>query len=892
MIVKDEAHIITRTFDNLLKYFTFNCYIISDTGSTDGTQEIIKNYFSQKGIPGEVYDEPWVAFDHNRSLALKNAYKKSDYLLIFDADDSIVGNFVLPKTLTCSSYNLKFGKGFTYKRPLLINNNLKWYFVGVLHEYLECKEPNLTQGIIDGDYYVDSGRLGTRSKNPNKYADDAIVLEKAFVNEKDSKLRARYAFYCAQSFKDSHNVDKAIEWYTLELKQNAWAQEKYYSALTLGDLYAAKRDYLNATKYWIKSSEYDPERIEGIVKACTYYRQNESYLMVDLLYSRFKNYQVNFNDKLFIDNSFYLGNLEFEFSVVAFYVGKKEEGYRCLKNLFLSDTTNKKTLGILFHNLQFYLQELNNDQSSTLDFFYKYDSFINANGNPSKENYTCWNVLYEKNVSLLTKYSNYKLNNNKDKVSIVFTFTTCKRLDLFKKTLNSILLHFEDLSLVDYFYCVDDNSSKADRAEMQKKYPWIKYYFKNEEERGHLTSMNLIYQKLTELNAKYWIHMEDDFLFYKKMKYITLGMESLKKYKNKNVRQVLFNRAYGETIENLSTKGYIESQDPVVIHEYNPGKITQSRNVYYWPHYSFRPSIIDFSTIKELGDYTTTETFFERTYADRWEAAGYKSAYFNFLTNRHIGRLTSEMNDPTKKNAYALNGTDQFEKKSKLPIKIINLERREDRKMSMTQQLKKEGITDYTFIKAVDSLTLQPTEEIINLCKGNDHSNRKTYIACAMSHYNLWKDLLNDSETDYYLVIEDDAVFNKNFKQNILKLIPDFYNKDMILLGYLGYSNKITDDYKSFSDNTTKLANLQVLNKKILQGGTHCYSINKNGAKKLIDYININGIKHGIDYLMYNCVKELMIYETKPMLAFADWHEGLTKKVDSDIQYNLDLFKF
>ena len=43
MIVKDEAHIITETLNNISKYIDY--WVISDTGSTDGTQDLIKNFF-------------------------------------------------------------------------------------------------------------------------------------------------------------------------------------------------------------------------------------------------------------------------------------------------------------------------------------------------------------------------------------------------------------------------------------------------------------------------------------------------------------------------------------------------------------------------------------------------------------------------------------------------------------------------------------------------------------------------------------------------------------------------------------------------------------------------------------------------------------------------------
>ena len=43
--------------------------------------------------------------------------------------------------------------------------------------------------------------------------------------------------------------------------------------------------------------------------------------------------------------------------------------------------------------------------------------------------------------------------------TVFLSFTTCKRLDLFEKTVNSLLLYCEDIDTVDYFFCVDDNSS-------------------------------------------------------------------------------------------------------------------------------------------------------------------------------------------------------------------------------------------------------------------------------------------------------------------------------------------------------------------------------------------------------------------------------------------------
>ena len=108
MIVKNEAHIICQTFDNLTKCFDFDYYVICDTGSTDGTQKKIVEYFEKLDISGEIHECKWKDFGHNRTEALEKAYNKTDYLFIFDADDKITGNFKLPSELVEDTYHLQF----------------------------------------------------------------------------------------------------------------------------------------------------------------------------------------------------------------------------------------------------------------------------------------------------------------------------------------------------------------------------------------------------------------------------------------------------------------------------------------------------------------------------------------------------------------------------------------------------------------------------------------------------------------------------------------------------------------------------------------------------------------------------------------------------------------
>ncbi len=274
MIVKDESPIIEETLKLLVSKLKFDYWVISDTGSTDGTQEIIKNFFQKQGIDGILTQDEWVDFGHNRTVALNHAFGKTDYLLIFDADDSIYGNIVIPENLDKDIYQLYFGSpvGRTFVRSVLVNNKKKWRYRCVLHEYIEAMEP-CTYGSLEGDYHIIARSAGNRSKQKNKYLNDAITLEKAFREEtsKGGDLVNRYAFYCANSYKDCGIYEKASEWYKNVINLNGWTQEKYFSCIKIFEFNPVPENI----HYLIHASKYDVYRAEAIEYLVKYYLKEE-----------------------------------------------------------------------------------------------------------------------------------------------------------------------------------------------------------------------------------------------------------------------------------------------------------------------------------------------------------------------------------------------------------------------------------------------------------------------------------------------------------------------------------------------------------------------------------------------------------------------------------------
>lgn len=373
MIVKNESHIISENLEKLTQKVKFDYWVISDTGSTDNTKQLIKQFFKSKNIRGEMFEDEWKGFGHNRTKALEHAYGKTDYLLIFDADDEIIGDLNLPlDSLTLDSYRLVFGNAntFTYERPLIVNNHKKWQFVGVLHEYLDTlpSGSEQTTAVLIGDYSVVSGRTGNRSSDPDKYLKDAHVLEKAYAEEleTDGKLADRYAFYCANSYFDCGQYAKAVEWYKTTLTRNGWDQEKYVCCIKLYKGYKRLGQLDTALFYLIKSFYYDKERVECIFKLIVHYTCEGQMQIAYSFYSLIRDYYENkyltisYSSKLFVDNRVVNFFLPYYMIIVADGVKKPEIAIKMYEIIF-----TKKTEGIthwhignLLHNLQLFIDKV------------------------------------------------------------------------------------------------------------------------------------------------------------------------------------------------------------------------------------------------------------------------------------------------------------------------------------------------------------------------------------------------------------------------------------------------------------------------------------------------------------------------------------------------------
>ena len=394
MIVKNESHIVASTLKNILEHIRIDYWVISDTGSTDNTMEIIQGFFKERGIPGELFQDEWKDFGHNRTKAIEHAFNKTDYLFIFDADDLIFGNIPIPYTDNFNKdiYRLPFENPTSYHRPILVSNRMKWKYVGVLHEYLVNIDPIKSDEYLLGNFHIQSRRLGDRSKNPNKYFDDAVVLEKGYNDEiSDIGLKNRYSYYCAQSYHDAGKFEKAIEWYENTLTTNFSPQYKYCACIRAGDCYHVLKKYSEAIDSWSKAYTYDKERLEGITKIMEYYYNKGAHFMVSSLYNKFKHVKIgNAQDKIFLDYSKY-HDIHYFASISGCYCDEHKSAYEACKYLLLNNRPNP---GNTIFNLQFYMKYFKEDaeNKSMLNYFV---TFIMNEQIELKERENAWKIVKE-----------------------------------------------------------------------------------------------------------------------------------------------------------------------------------------------------------------------------------------------------------------------------------------------------------------------------------------------------------------------------------------------------------------------------------------------------------------------------------------------------------------
>lgn len=323
MIVKNETSVIKRCLDSVRPLIS--SWVIVDTGSTDGTQELIRRELAD--IPGELYERPWRNFGENRTEAIELAKGKADYLLIMDADEELElpPGFAMPE-LEADQYMLlhrrKDSPGIGWDLGTLIKSSLPWRYQGVIHEVIQCDERHTTQPlrgpVVWG--YFDSARNAVGAAA--KYASDARVLEEALIREPDN---ARYVFYLAQSYRDAGDLRQAILTYERRTQMGGWEEEIFYSRYQAGVL--AERlgaEWPRVLYSYLLAYESRPRRAEPLRAIAGHARVSGEWAQAKL-FARAAVALPRPDDLLFVEDSVYLWHALDELAVALYWLNERDE---------------------------------------------------------------------------------------------------------------------------------------------------------------------------------------------------------------------------------------------------------------------------------------------------------------------------------------------------------------------------------------------------------------------------------------------------------------------------------------------------------------------------------------------------------------------------------------
>jgi glycosyltransferase involved in cell wall biosynthesis len=355
MIVKNEVANLDRCLEAVAGHI--DCWVICDTGSTDGTQEVIRAFFEKRSIPGELYSAPFVTWEQARNAALDFAEASKlefDYILFCDADmQLVVEKEDFRDQLEISAYSLmqRTVGGLAYFNPRIVKRGSGVRYRGVTHEYLEVPgEKKKLQGVWYLDHQTGSNRV-------EKFERDISLLLRGLESDPNNH---RYLYYLAQSYLDANQTAKASETYGLRADMpNGWDEETWHARLKQSRCLLKLGDEAGFIQKALAAFNQRPWRAEPLYDLARNFREKGQYETSAIFAEAGLSLDGPGDDVLFIEDNVYKYGLLEEFSIAAYYsfdVDRKKRGFQACDRLALCRDVSPRTRSLARRNLYFYLR--------------------------------------------------------------------------------------------------------------------------------------------------------------------------------------------------------------------------------------------------------------------------------------------------------------------------------------------------------------------------------------------------------------------------------------------------------------------------------------------------------------------------------------------------------
>lgn len=342
IIVKNESHVILKMLNSV--YTLLDYYVVVDTGSSDGTQDIIKKFFDEKGIPGEIISHKWKNYGDARNVALEAIKGKADFGFWIDADDQLeIDNTIFDVEefklnlfkydgIICDYFNY-----WNFNHVSFFSTTQPWKWFGALHETLECEKSNVNLGYSDGLRIVQYS-TGSSWQNPNKWQDYVDMMEDFMLTtDIDHFLYPRWLYYMGQTYAEVGNLVKALEFYEKRSIIKNGQEDIYISLMKIADLkHRLGYDINDVICSYLKCTKEIPYRVEHLIPVINYYNIIGDYHTAYI----YSSYAMRFAGKvpeksLLVDSSVYIWKIYDLHNISSWWSGRVDEAKETFVKLWV-----------------------------------------------------------------------------------------------------------------------------------------------------------------------------------------------------------------------------------------------------------------------------------------------------------------------------------------------------------------------------------------------------------------------------------------------------------------------------------------------------------------------------------------------------------------------------
>ena len=420
MIVKNESNVILRLLKSVVSII--DGYCICDTGSTDNTIELITTFFAEHRIPGKIIEEPFRDFGYNRTFAVKACadIPNMDYLLLLDADMILTGDALKPENIESFKTSLKDdcyhvcqgSPEYYYKNVRIIRNYRGYEYWGVTHEYVSTPDGTIYGTISNDILFIND--IGDGGAKTDKFERDIRLLKKGLEEIPNND---RYTFYLANSLRDAGHIQEAIDTFRKRIEIGGWIEEVWHSYYSMGDCYRRIGQMEKAIEAWVEAYNFHPKRIESLYEIVNYYREkgkNETaYMYLTTALDSRSRWGAS-NDFLFLRKDVYDYKLDYELSIIGYYVNHHNYNLAniCMKVLAYPHLPHF-TANNVFSNYKFYVKHIVDHQIPINQHFLdKATDSLNLTEDGIFVKSTPSLVLRGNHLIINVRYVNYRIDDN------------------------------------------------------------------------------------------------------------------------------------------------------------------------------------------------------------------------------------------------------------------------------------------------------------------------------------------------------------------------------------------------------------------------------------------------------------------------------------------------